>query len=63
MHALRVGTVTGDHVVDFFGNDEVFEITHRAGSRQILVDGAIGAARKLITREPGLYNMETLLFG
>ena len=63
MHALRGGTVTGDHVVDFFGNDEVFEITHRAGSRQILVDGAIGAARKLITREPGLYDMETLLFG
>ena len=63
MHALRGGTVTGDHVVDFFGNDEVFEITHRAGSRQILVDGAIGAARKLITRETGLYDMETLLFG
>lgn len=63
MHALRGGTVTGEHKVDFFGNDEVFEITHKAGSRQILVDGAIGAARKLISKEPGLYDMETLLFG
>lgn len=63
MHALRGGTVTGEHRVDFFGNDEVFEITHKAGSRQILVDGAIGAARKLLTKEPGLYDMETLLFG
>jgi 4-hydroxy-tetrahydrodipicolinate reductase len=62
MHALRGGTVTGEHRVDFFGNDEVFEITHKAGSRQILVDGAIAAARKLITKEPGLYTMETLLF-
>ncbi|MDD4199985.1 MAG: 4-hydroxy-tetrahydrodipicolinate reductase [Eubacteriales bacterium] len=63
IHALRGGTVTGEHKVDFFGNDEVFEITHKAGSRQILVDGAIGAARKLILKRPGLYDMESLLFG
>lgn len=62
MHALRGGTVAGEHKVDFFGNDEVFEITHKAGSRQILVDGAIGAARKLILKRPGLYDMESLLF-
>lgn len=62
MHALRGGTVTGEHRVDFFGNDEVFEITHKAGSRQILVDGAIAAARKLAESEPGLYTMESLLF-
>lgn len=62
MHALRGGTVTGEHKVDFFGNDEVFEITHKAGSRQILVDGAIAAARKLILKRPGLYDMESLLF-
>lgn len=63
MHALRGGTVTGEHKVDFFGNDEVFEIVHKADSRQILVDGAIAAARKLVEKEPGLYTMETLLFG
>ena len=63
MHALRGGTVTGEHKVDFFGNDEVFEIVHKADSRQILVDGAIAAARKLIDKKPGLYTMETLLFG
>lgn len=63
MHALRGGTVTGEHTVDFFGNDEVFEITHKAGSRQILVDGAIAAARKLVVKDPGLYTMESLLFG
>jgi len=62
MHALRGGTVAGEHRVDFFGNDEVFEITHKAGSRQILVDGAIAAARKLVEKQPGLYTMESLLF-
>ena len=63
MHALRGGTVVGEHKVDFFGNDEVFEITHKASSRQILVDGAIAAARRLITKEPGVYTMEDILFG
>ncbi len=63
VHALRGGTVVGEHKVDFFGNDEVFEITHKMGSRQILVDGAIAAGRKLLLREPGFYTMDDLLFG
>lgn len=62
IHALRGGTVTGEHKVDFFGNDEVFEITHKAGSRQILVDGAIAAARKLTGQKAGLYTIEELMF-
>ncbi|MDO4870055.1 MAG: 4-hydroxy-tetrahydrodipicolinate reductase [Bacillota bacterium] len=62
MHALRGGTVVGEHKVDFFGNDEVFEITHKASSRQILVDGAIAAARKLVIKQAGCYTMEDILF-
>lgn len=61
VHALRGGTVVGEHKVDFFGNDEVFEITHKMGSRQVLVDGAIAAGRRLILREPGFYTMDDLL--
>ena len=63
VHALRGGTVVGEHKVDFFGEDEVFEITHKMGSRQILVNGAISAGRKLLDREPGFYTMDDLLFG
>jgi len=62
MHALRGGSVVGEHKVDFFGNDEVFEITHKASSRQILVDGAITAARKLVVKSPGCYTMEDIIF-
>lgn len=62
IHALRGGTVVGEHKVDFFGNDEVFEITHKMGSRQILVDGAIAAGKRLVAREPGFYTMDQLLF-
>ncbi|MBQ9015639.1 MAG: 4-hydroxy-tetrahydrodipicolinate reductase [Firmicutes bacterium] len=63
VHAIRGGTMVGEHKVDFFGTDEVFEITHKMGSRQILVDGAIGAAKRLLTKEPGFYTMDDLLFG
>lgn len=62
MHALRGGTVVGEHKVDFFGTDEVFEITHKMGSRQILVNGAITAAKRLIIKDPGCYTMEDILF-
>lgn len=35
IHAVRGGTVTGEHEVDFFGDDEVVTITHSAASRKI----------------------------
>lgn len=63
MHSLRGGTVVGEHKVDYFGTDEVFEITHKMGSRQILVNGAVTAARRLIAKAPGCYTMEDILFG
>ena len=63
VHSFRGGTEVGEHKVDFYGTDEVFEITHRMGSRQILVNGAIGAGKKLIKKEPGFYTMDDLLFG
>lgn len=63
VHALRGGTVVGEHKVDFFGNDEIFEIRHQMGSRQVLVDGAVEAGKKLLERDPGFYTMDDLLFG
>jgi 4-hydroxy-tetrahydrodipicolinate reductase len=63
IHALRGGTVSGDHTVYFFGEDEVLEITHRAASRQIFVNGALGAAQALVGRPNGFYTLEQLLFG
>ncbi|HPE16951.1 MAG TPA: 4-hydroxy-tetrahydrodipicolinate reductase [Oscillospiraceae bacterium] len=63
IHALRGGTVSGDHTVYFFGEDEVLEITHRAASRQIFVNGALGAAQALVGKPNGFYTLEQLLFG
>ena len=54
MHALRGGTVAGTHTVHFFGPDEEFEITHRAASRQIFVNGALHMARLLPGKPNGV---------
>lgn len=62
IHSLRGGTVAGTHTVHFFGPDEELEITHRAASRQIFVNGALQIAR-LITQKPaGAYDLQTILF-
>ena len=63
MHALRGGTEAGTHTVSFFGPDEVFEITHRASSRQIFVNGALHAVRTLVQLPKGRYELQDLLFG
>ena len=63
MHALRGGTVAGTHTVHFFGPDEEFEITHRAASRQIFVNGALHMARLLPGRANGVYDLQKILFG
>lgn len=63
VHAIRGGTVVGEHKVDFFGTDEVFEITHKMGSRQVLVDGAVAMGKRLVEKAPGCYTIDELLFG
>ena len=63
MHSLRGGTVAGVHTVSFFGADEEVSLTHRATSRQIFVNGALAAARKMAGREPGFYGFDEVMFG
>ena len=62
VHAVRGGTVAGTHEVHFFGTDEEVCLTHRATSRQIFVTGAVAAAVRLLTREPGFYTFDELMF-
>ena len=62
MHAVRGGTVAGTHEVHFFGEDEELCLTHRATSRQIFVNGAVAAAKRLLSRKPGFYTFDSLMF-
>jgi len=61
VHAMRGGTVPGEHTVYFFGPDEVIEITHRAASRLIFAKGAVMAAKWIIGQPPGFYSMKEVL--
>ncbi len=63
VHALRGGTVAGTHTVHFFGPDEELEITHRASSRKIFVNGALAMAKALVAKPKGWYDLDALLFG
>ena len=63
VHAVRGGTVAGEHSVHFFGQMEEIELRHRADSREIFARGALKAAAFAVRTEPGLYDMEDVLFG
>ncbi len=58
--AIRGGTIVGEHDVLFAGLDEEITISHRAQSKDIFANGALQVAPKLINKEPGLYNFDTL---
>lgn len=61
IHAIRGGSIPGDHTVLFAGPGETIEITHRALSKDIFAAGALKAAAWLVGKEPGLYSMEDML--
>lgn len=61
IHAVRGGTIPGEHTVIFAGEDEAIEIKHTAFSKDIFATGAVKAARYIINQEKGLYNMNNLI--
>jgi 4-hydroxy-tetrahydrodipicolinate reductase len=61
MHAIRAGDVVGDHTVIFAAPGERLELTHKASSRETFAVGALRAARWIIGRPAGLYDMEDVL--
>ena len=61
IHAVRGGTIVGDHEVIFAGEDEVITISHSAASKRVFAVGAIRAAKWLIGKKPGRYEMKDML--
>ncbi len=61
IHAVRGGTIVGEHSVIFAGRDEVIELTHSAGSKEIFAVGALKAAQFMKGKTHGLYDYETML--
>jgi len=61
LHALRGGSVVGDHTVMFAGDVERVEITHKAQGREAFAAGALRAALWAAGRTPGKYDMRDVL--
>lgn len=61
IHAVRGGTIVGEHEVMFAGEDEVITITHSASSKRVFAAGAIRAAKFLCGKAAGRYEMKHLL--
>jgi 4-hydroxy-tetrahydrodipicolinate reductase len=58
---IRGGDVVGDHTVLYAGTGERLEITHKAASRATFAQGALRAARFVVERDRGLFDMQDVL--
>lgn len=61
VHALRGGDVVGDHTVVFANIGERVELTHKASSRDTFANGAVRAAKWLVGKPAGIYDMQDVL--
>ena len=61
IHAVRGGTIVGEHEVMFAGQDEIVTISHSARSRMVFAEGALRAAEWLTSQPAGKYDMNDLL--
>ncbi len=61
LSAIRGGNIVGEHTIYFFGEHETLEIKHTAHSREMFAEGAVKAARFLLTQNPGFYGMDDLI--
>lgn len=57
--SIRGGNIVGEHIIQFFGEFETFELKHTSYSRDVFAEGAIKAAKFLIDKPNGIYNMDS----
>ena len=59
--ALRLGNVVGIHEIHIHTGSQSLTLKHESGSRAMLADGAVAAARFMAGKAAGFYNMEDML--
>jgi 4-hydroxy-tetrahydrodipicolinate reductase len=60
-NSVRKGEVVGEHEVRFSSGKEIIKLNHESFDRALYSEGALTAARWLMTKKPGLYSMRDLL--
>ena len=61
IHAVRGGTIVGEHDVIFAGRDEIITLSHSARSKEVFAVGAVNAAFFLSGKPAGMYSMKELV--
>jgi len=61
LHAVRGGTIIGEHEVIFAGQNELISLSHSAQSREMFAMGALAAAKFIMDKPAGLYSMKNLI--
>ena len=61
MNSIRGGNIVGEHIVQFFGEYETFEIKHTSYSRNVFAEGALKATKFVKEKTIGLYSMDDML--
>ena len=61
MHAIRGGTIVGEHDIIFAGHDEVITLSHSAASKSVFAEGSINAAIYIRDMKAGLYDVSSLV--
>ena len=60
-NSIRKDEIIGEHEVTFSSGKEMIKLNHEAFDRSLYSDGALTAAKWLISKKPGLYSMRDLL--
>ena len=60
-NSLRKGSVIGKHEVSFSSGKEIVSLNHESFDRALFAEGALTAARWLVSKKPGLYSMRNVL--
>lgn len=62
LHAVRGGTIVGEHDIIFAGRDEIITLSHSARSKEIFAVGAVNAAMFMANNKaPGMYTMKEMI--
>ncbi|MBQ9942166.1 MAG: 4-hydroxy-tetrahydrodipicolinate reductase [Christensenellaceae bacterium] len=62
IHAVRGGSIVGEHETLFITDEEIIEINHRSQSKNVFAVGALRAAEFIKDRPVGLYSMQDILY-
>jgi len=61
IHAIRMGSIVGEHEVIIGTGNETITLKHEAHSRALFAEGALAAAAFLQGKAPGLYSMNSMI--